>query len=307
MDGDVVLTLSLARLYGHHAHFSGTARQAIADGYSAVDAAFTALLRNAGLKQPRNHKNKLDLVRSTFPNVFDTATIQHGNAVTHIPGTDWESLKAFYNEWLTSRYDDFEMSAAVASGRVREALNVVGAAIRYIAANAGIPTEELEAEVSTKAYGFDFSEVSASVGDAHDRLFAEAESLGDAGGSKLGMKLAATTNYCDLDVMTGDSMTQGIIRDDKEIAEEAARVYHAFVGLIDRIQTKRLDAISGGKPYEKCTIAEINQAPDFMFSIKARYHGGTTVEMGARWFGQITKCLANKLNAFMGGSTTASR
>ena len=78
-------------------------------------------------------------------------------------------------------------------------------------------------------------------------------------------------------------------------------------GLIDRIQTKRLDAISGGKPYEKCTIAEINQAPDFMFSIKARYHGGTTVEMGARWFGQITKCLANKLNAFMGGSTTASR
>jgi hypothetical protein len=56
MDGDVVLTLSLARLYGHHANFAGTPRQAIADGYSAVDAVCTALLRQAGLKQPKNHK-----------------------------------------------------------------------------------------------------------------------------------------------------------------------------------------------------------------------------------------------------------
>lgn len=307
MDGDVVLTLSLARLYGHHAHFSGTPRQAIADGYSAVDAAFTALLRNAGIKQPRNHKHKLDLVRSTFPTVFDAATIQHGNAVTHIPGTDWESLEDFYNEWLASRYDHFEMSAAVASSRVREALNVVGAAIRWVAAEAGLPTEELEAQVSTRAYGFDFSEVSASVGGAHDRLFAEAEAEGDAGGSKLGMKLAATTNYCDLDVMASDALTQGIVRDDREIAEEAARVYHAFVELIDRVQAKRLDVISGGKPYGKCTVAEINQAPDFMFSMKARYHGGTTAEIGARWFGRVTKTLGNALNALFGGSVTERR
>jgi hypothetical protein len=299
--GDVLLTLSIARLYGHHAHFSGTARQAVADGYSAVDAAFTALLRNAGLKQPRNHKHKLDLVRETFPNVFDAVTIENGSAVTHIPGTDWDSLEAFYREWLASRYERFEMGAAVSSSRVREALNVVGAAIRYIAADTGISSEELEARVSTHAYGFDFSEVSASVGDAHERLFAEAEAVGDVHGSRLGMKMAATTNYCDLDVMAGDSLTRAIIRDDKAIAEEAARIYHAFVGLIEQIQAKRLDAISGGKPHDKCNVAEINQSPDFMLSMKARYHGGTTVEMGARWFGRITSALAKSLKKLVGG------
>jgi len=51
MDGDVVLTLSLARLYGHHANFAGTPRQAIADGYSAVDA----VLSNRRLCDDRTH------------------------------------------------------------------------------------------------------------------------------------------------------------------------------------------------------------------------------------------------------------
>jgi hypothetical protein len=49
--------------------------------------------------------------------------------------------------------------------------------------------------------------------------------------------------------------------------------------------------ISGGKEPEKYTTGEINRSPDFMFSLKARYHGGTTVEQGARWFGRIIQAL----------------
>jgi hypothetical protein len=295
MDGDVVVTLSLARLYGHHANFAGTPRQAIADGYSAVDATFTALLRQDGVKQPRNHKHKLDLARKHYPRVFDALVIKQGSATLHIPGTDWDSLEEYYREWLASRYGKFEMSAAMASSRVREALNVVGAAIRHIAAKENMTSDDLETLVSTTAFGFDFSEVAVSVGDAHDRLFAAAEAAGEEHGSRLGTKLAAATNYCELDVMAGDQLTQSIIRDDKEIAEEAARVYHAFVDLIERIQAKRLDAISEGKPLEKCSVSEINLSPDFMLSLKARYHGGTTVEMGVRWFGRLGKKLAEAL------------
>lgn len=295
MDGDVVLSLSLSRLYGHHANFAGTPRQAIADGYSAIDAVFTALLRKARLKQPKNHKRKLDLVREHFPNVFDAAIIKSGNATLHTPGTDWDSLEEYYREWLASRYEKFEMSAAMASSRIREALNVVNAAIRHIAAEEGMTSDKLETLVATKAFGFDFSEVAVAVGDAHERLFAEAEAAGEERGSKLGTKLAATTNYCELDVMTGDDLTQTIIRDDAEIAEEAARVYHTFVDLMDRIQAKRLHVISGGKEPGECAPDEIAKAPDFMFSMKARYHGGTALELGTRWFGRLTKGLSEML------------
>src|SRR5580704_9953960 len=93
MESDVLLTLSLARLYGHHANFAGTPRQAIADGYSAVDAAFGALLKRDGVKQPRNHKLKLDLARQHYPNVFDALVIKKGNGTVLIPGTDWNSLE----------------------------------------------------------------------------------------------------------------------------------------------------------------------------------------------------------------------
>ncbi len=295
MDTEVVLSLSLARLYGSHANFAGAPRHAVADGYSAVDAAFSALLRQAKLRQPRNHKQKLDLVKENFSKIFDAATIKTKNGTLHIPGTDWASLEDYYKDWLASRYDDFKMGSAVASSRVREALIVVNAAIRHVAADAGIAEEEFELRVATRAFGFDFSEVSLAVGNAHDQLFAEAEMAGEAGGSRLGTKMAAATNYCDLDVMAGDNITQGIIRDDPEIAREAARVYHAFVDLAERVQMKRLSVISDGKEPDKCSVGELNRAPDFMLSLKARYHGGTTAEMGVRWFGRITEAIAGSL------------
>ena len=151
MHSEVVLSLSLARLYGSHANFAGTPRQAIADGYSAIDAAFTALLRQAKLRQPRNHKHKLDLVKDNFPGVFDAATVKTQTGTLHIPGTNWQSLEDYYKEWLASRYEDFKMGSAVASSRVREALNVVNAAIRHVAAGVGIAEEEFERRVATRA------------------------------------------------------------------------------------------------------------------------------------------------------------
>jgi hypothetical protein len=44
MNEDVLLRLAIAKQYAHHANFAGTPREAIADGYSAVDAMLSALL-----------------------------------------------------------------------------------------------------------------------------------------------------------------------------------------------------------------------------------------------------------------------
>src|SRR6185437_8472065 len=44
MKEDVLLQLALAKQYAHHARFAGTPRQAVADGYSAIDAMLSALL-----------------------------------------------------------------------------------------------------------------------------------------------------------------------------------------------------------------------------------------------------------------------
>ena len=89
MDDEVLLKLSIAEQSLHHANFAGTVRQAVADGYSAIDAALSALLLHDGNDPPRNHKSKFDLARQKYPGAF----------------ADWDNLEAFYHEWLASRYD----------------------------------------------------------------------------------------------------------------------------------------------------------------------------------------------------------
>ncbi|SFN19060.1 hypothetical protein SAMN05216573_109114 [Bradyrhizobium sp. Rc3b] len=114
-------------------------------------------------------------------------------------------------------------------------------------------------------------------------LFQEAEQFGEEHGSRLGTKLAATTNFCDLDLVAGDELTQKIILEDLEIAEDAARVYHLFVRLVDKIQDKRLERICEGRPIENCTPEQVIDTTDFMVSLKARYHGGTIPIVGVPW------------------------
>jgi hypothetical protein len=164
-----------------------------------------------------------------------------------------------------------------------EAQAVVSSGIRFLAKAEAIDADELDKLVCERAFGYKFSETSAAVSDAHDRLFQEAEELGDLQGTKLGTKLAATTDYCDLDLTAGDALTQQIILEDKDVAEDAARVYHLYVELVDKIQAKRLERISGGKPPEECTPEETIDTFDFMLSLKARYHGGTIPPFGVPW------------------------
>jgi hypothetical protein len=283
MNEDVLLQLSLAKQYAHHAEFAGTPRQAIADGYSAMDALFSALLTYAGQPVERNHKAKFDQARVLFPNAFTAETIQDGSSWSYSPGADWDSLSTYYREWLASRYNEFVMDPGEASCRVREAHAVISSGMRFLAKRESLEVDELEELVAKKAFGFQHSQVCAAVGEAHDFLFLEAERVGDMYGSKLGTKLAAATNDCNLDVTAGDEVTQAIILEDKDIAEEAAIVYHRFVLLIEKIQAKRLERLSRGKQVQECSPGQIVDAHNFMLSMKARYHGGIIPLVGVPW------------------------
>jgi hypothetical protein len=299
MNDEVLLKLSLARQYVHHANFAGTPRQAIADAYSAVDSVLSALLLHEGIDPPFNHKTKFDLARKKYPNAFESEHIKRKNGSSFSPGADWRSLEVFYKDWLASRYESFTMKTMPASNRVGEAASVISAAVRFLAKKEGTDPHELETRISQLAFGYDFSEVSMAVGKAHDHLFYEAEIAGEMYGSKLGVKLAATTNYCALDIIAGDELTQSILKEDKEIAIEAAMIYRKFIELVDRIDSKRLEHISGGKRGKEWTRGD-NEAPDFMLAMKARYHGGTVDDMGNRW-GKALGTIFSMIGAKEGG------
>jgi hypothetical protein len=283
MNDEILLQLALAKQYAHHARFAGTPRQAVADGYSAVDAMLSALLIYGGQEPPRNHKQKFDNARKSFPDAFAAETVQRGNSWTFSPGADWASLEEYYKEWLASRYEKFDMDPGVAASRVREANAAVNSSIRFLAKQQKLDADELDETACVRAFGYRFSETSAAVGDVHDLLFQQAEQFGETHGSRLGTKLAATTNYCDLDLTASDELTQKIILEDLEIAEEAARVYHLFVQLVDKIQEKRLERICEGRPIENCTPEQVIDTTDFMVGLKARYHGGTIPLVGVPW------------------------
>lgn len=191
------------------------------------------------------------------------------------------------------------MDAGVAAARVREALAAVDSGIRFLAKAEKMEADALDEAASVRAFGCKYSETSNAVGDVHDIHFNQAEMYGDEHGSKLGTKLAATTNFCDLDLTAGDALTQQIILEDLEIAEDAARVYHLFVQLVDKIQGKRLERICEGRPIENCTPEQVIDTTDFMVGLKARYHGGIIPIVGVPWsqaLKGVLSCVSHVMN-----------
>ncbi len=156
---EVLLKLSLAKQYIHHANFAGAPRHAIADAYSAVDLVLSALLLNDGIKPPFNHKRKLDLVRKEYPNVFASEHVKGRNYSRFLRGVDWDSLEQFYKEGLDSRYDTFSMRPMLASNRVHEAHSAFSAAVRFLAKKEGLDPQELETRICILAFSYEFSEV----------------------------------------------------------------------------------------------------------------------------------------------------
>lgn len=279
MDPKVVETLAIAEQFMHNARFAGAPRQAIADGFSSIDALFSAVLLEVGIEPPRNHKKKLDAVRVHAPSIFETRSEQVESGWSYMGGIEWAILEQFYREWLESRYERFDMTAGEVRGRIAVALGANYFVTRWLTDKNGTDWLELHEQVARQAYGYSQSATSDALSTAHDALFSEAERLGERVGRKLAIKMSSTTNFCDADMVAGDALTRSIIKEDRKIARLASRVYVDFCKLMDRIRFERAERLMQENP-EFDYGAAFDAATDFMFSMKARYHGERLSDTG---------------------------
>jgi hypothetical protein len=286
IDEDVLASAVLAKQYVHHAGFAGTARQIVAEGYSAVDAILSGLLLSRKIVPPRNHKSKLDRARTLFPNAFSSRVEPRGNSALYSAGVEWDRLESFYREWLAARYGDFTMSHNDAIQRFHDAGAAVARGIEALALEAGVTTEQFDRLVLEKAFGFEFSVADLAVGQIHEKRFAEAERLGEMYGSKLGTKLAETSNFCQLAIVSDDPMTQQILKEDQTIANECADLYEKAIRLVELIDKKRSTELATSHASDGSESFVHEHAPDFFLSIKFRFHGSKTSE-SARRFGSL--------------------
>ena len=292
MKPETIEKMAIAEQFTHHAKYAGVARQAIADGYSAIDAMFSAILIEKDETPPRNHKAKLDRVRRLCPNVFNERIEQNASGgVSYSGELQWDSIENYYREWLRSRYEVFDLTPGEARGRVAEALRAQNFVIAYLAEQDGTDACELAEEISISAYGYLYSQTTEAISMAHDLLFSEAEQLGEMMGSRLGTKMASATNFSDFDFIAGDAITREIIEEDEQIAAHAAKVYMGFVRLVEEIREKRLFKIMDGE--ETPTKEQLNLAPNFMFSMKAKYHGQSVGEIGQGLAAVMARALGN--------------
>jgi hypothetical protein len=212
VDKEVIDSLVIARHHLHNCEYAGTARHAIAEGYSAIDAVFSALLISKAIDPPRNHKVKLDQTRATFPDVFRSYEETYPTGRGFFPGVEWDELVAFYKEWLAARYEEFAASPAHVGGRQGEAEAAFRCAVRHIETDWAVPSGDVDRRVEEMAFGPGASAVERALSDAHDRRFAEAEAYGERHGAKLGTKMAETSNFATLSIIADDPLTQSIIR-----------------------------------------------------------------------------------------------
>jgi hypothetical protein len=286
IDEEILTSAVIAKQYVHHAGFAGTARQIVADGYSAVDSMLGALLISRKVDPPRNHKLKLDRTRNLFPDAF-APRVRHGvNSTTYFAGVEWDSIESFYREWLEARYGDFAMSHNDAIQRFHDAGAAVARGIDVLASEAGMTTEAFNQIVLERAFGYEFSAADFAVGEVHERRFAEAERLGEINGSKLGTKFAETSNYCQLAIVSDDAMTQQILKEDTKIGAECAELYEKAIRLVELIDMKRSAELAPSPASDRTELFVHEHAPDFFLSIKFRFHGSKTSE-SARRFGRV--------------------
>lgn len=283
---EVILSLALAKQYCHNASFAGIHRQAIADGYSAVDAAMSSLLIQKSIRPPRNHKQKLDKCRQLFPDLlidiretFEADNFFSGGH-SFYPGCTWDEIEAFYKDWLKARYEEFEGS----SGHIGKCIGfsniVFDRAIRLVAEVNHIDRSVLEDHINIEAFGYNYSKINEAISDAHGELFNEADQT-----ESLRIKMNAVTNFCDLDVLASDELTRQIICENEDIAHYCASLYVGFTDLIERVKFERFKKLGLGAINSEVSEEDklkYNIMPDFFLSLKAKYHGMTDRENVAK-------------------------
>ena len=273
----------IARQHLENAKFAGSPRHAIAEGYSAVDSCFAALLVDAGQEPARNHKKKLDSIKKLHSNLLDgyrEATPRGGTLI--VSGVSWARIEAFYRDWLRARYAEFQARPMDARIRCVEAHRVFNFSIRSVAKQHAVPTLQMKDEVRTLAFGYVFSETDVATSYVNERRCEEVGRYSEMYGASFGARLAETSNYCALAIQADDLLTQRIIERDILIAEECSEIYERFIRLVEHIQDKRRSDLSPSDP-EDPDQREPDETPNFMLALRMSFHGQKIGELASEW------------------------
>lgn len=189
----------------------------------------------------------------------------------------WEEIEALYQEWLQARYDVFDMPAGLVRQRLRMARHVFDHAVQVIATRVGKTKQEIRVLADVRAFGSTEAPVYEALAAAHDHVFAEAERSGEQNGARLGTKMAAATNFSDVDFVASDTMTREIIKNDEKIASECARLHVRLCSLMEMLRDHRYNSLvsDGLEP----NVAH-NESTNFMVALRFKYHGETLSQTG---------------------------
>ena len=249
------------------AQSAGSIRFAVADGYLAIDNYFSAILLENGIDPPRNHKQKFNLILSHFENLISEAEITQND------------LEKFYECWQKVRYSSTTPTPKETLNFVRLSYRVISTIMQEIARRYNKSSDELETELYVEILGSRWSSFEEECSHIHEMWQQEAEIQAEMGhGSKFGNKMLNPSNFCEIRDFVDDPVTRNILANDSKVGSAVAKFYQSFLDLVVLIQNTR---------YERGI--DPNEIPNFMLSLRLRYHGQTMEEIAEDWGKAIAK------------------
>jgi len=253
------LTIGLNQYFAAQA--SGVCKFAITDAYSAIDNYFSAILIENDIVPSRIHKEKLKLVLDKFKFIFEETNISES------------TMYSFYDGWLKARYSASSFTPNETLDFLRLSYRIISRILKEIAGKHGRTPEDLEQELNVKIIGGEEHSFDAECSIIHEVYQQRLEELGERGiGSKLGNKMLNPSNFSNVSAFSDDLFTKQIIANDEHFGSVVAGFYKSFLELVDYISTKRMH-----------NKIDFNEIPNFMLSIRLRYHGQTLEEIDKDW------------------------
>lgn len=249
------------------AQSAGSSRFAVSDGYLALDNYFSAFLLEGGVDPTRNHRKKLDLVLVHLRGLLKAALNIESD------------LSEFYDFWQKVRYSSAIPTPDQACKFLRLSFRVMSAITGELARRDGRPVSELEDDLYTEVLGGRWQSFDEECSYIHEMWQQEAEIKGEDGyGSKLGNKMLNPSNFCEIRALADDPVTREILASDSSVGSRIAQFYQSFLSLIVQMQSARHQQ-----------GVDANEIPNFMLSLRLRYHGQSMKEIAQDW----TKIIAS--------------
>lgn len=258
MNPDAFESLVLSQTYLQAAWASGSGRDAVALGYSAVDAAFSALIAELNRPVEKNHSKKINIVQGVYARVYRDS------------GTTEQGVRDFYDKWQAVRYGTVVVTPKEGIHYLRLAGRIVDAIVGKIAQLTGQPAADIEEQVLEQVLGAKSSKIDEAVSEYHDHILwgAEVAAESSEGGSKMATKLLHSSNFCRVLVSAADPITQDIVVNSELVARTVTDFYGEFVRLVDTIQMARM---SKG--------LDMDNALNFSLFVRLGYYGMSATEV----------------------------